>query len=72
VKSDKDVHQAAVLCAVLGAGHPGALEAAVEAVPGAARKYLGPGVESLRPSLEAAHPRAWDELQEALPGRRKP
>jgi hypothetical protein len=72
VKSEKDVDQAAVLCAVLGDSHSGALESAIEHVPRAARKYLGPAVESLRDRLEEAHPRAWEELREALPARRKP
>jgi hypothetical protein len=71
VRSEKDLDQAAVLCAVLGDRHSGALEEAIAAVPRAARKYLGPAIEGLRPRLEA-HPRAWEELREALPSRRKP
>jgi len=71
VKSDKDLLQAAVLCAVLGETQSGALEAAVGAVPRAARKYLEPGVEPMRQLLEEAHPRAWDELREAMPARRR-
>jgi hypothetical protein len=62
VKSDKDVLQAAVLCAVLGDSQPGALEAAVAAVPRPARRYLAPALRLLAPSLETAYPRAWEEL----------
>ena len=62
-KSDKDILQAATICAVLGDSHPGALEDAVGAVPRAARKHLRPGLEALRPLLEEVHPRAWEELK---------
>jgi hypothetical protein len=72
VKSEKDVDQAAVLCAVLGDRHPGALESAIARVPRAARKYVGPAVQALRARLEEAHPRAWEELREALPAGKKP
>jgi hypothetical protein len=62
-KSDKDILQAATICAVLGDSHPGALEDAAGAVPRAARKHLRPGLEAVRPLLEEAHPRAWEELK---------
>lgn len=61
-KSERDVFQAAVLCAVLATSHPGAIESAVGAVPPRARKYLKPAVGSARKLLEADHPRAWQEL----------
>jgi hypothetical protein len=61
-KSDKDVLQASVLCAVLADGHPGALESALAAVPRRARKYLTPAREAARRHLEKDHPRAWEEL----------
>jgi hypothetical protein len=70
-KSDKDIHQAAVLCAILADTHPGALEAALAEVPRRARGYLGPAVETLRRHLEKDHPRAWEELAAALPRRSK-
>jgi hypothetical protein len=61
-KSDKDVQQAAVLCAALADLHPGAIEAAVAAVPKRAAKRFIAARESVRPIVEAAAPRAWDEL----------
>ena len=64
-KSDKDVLQACVLCAVLSDAHAGALESALSAVPRKARKYLLPALEAARRHLEAAHPRAWEELRDA-------
>jgi hypothetical protein len=62
VKSDKDVLQSAVLCAVLADHHPGALESALAAVPRRARKYLALALASARRLLERDHPRAWEEL----------
>jgi hypothetical protein len=67
VRSDKDVLQAGVLCAVLGDRHPGALEAAIAAVPRAARKYLWPALDLPGRLLAEPHPRAWEELR----GRRR-
>ncbi|HEY0714407.1 MAG TPA: GSU2403 family nucleotidyltransferase fold protein [Polyangia bacterium] len=61
-KSDKDVFQAAVLCAALAEGHPGAVESAVAAVPTRARKYLRAAMEPVRRLIERDHPRAWEEL----------
>ncbi|HEY0709179.1 MAG TPA: GSU2403 family nucleotidyltransferase fold protein [Polyangia bacterium] len=61
-KSEKDVHQAAVLCAALAEHHPGAVAAAVAAVPPRARKYLRAALETARRWVERDHPRAWEEL----------
>lgn len=60
-KAHKDVHQAAVLCAALAERFPGALEAAIAAVPVRAKKYLAPALRSLAPLLPR-HPRALEEL----------
>ncbi|MBI5783128.1 MAG: hypothetical protein HZA69_05265 [Gammaproteobacteria bacterium] len=65
-KSDKDVFQACVLCAVLAESHPGAIESAVAQVPRRAKKYLTPAIESARRFLEPAHVRAWEELSAAV------
>ncbi len=65
-KSDKDVFQACVLCAVLAESHPGAIEAAVAQVPRRAKKYLTPAIESARRFLEPAHVRAWEGLSAAV------
>jgi hypothetical protein len=65
-KSDKDVFQACVLAAALAETHPGALEAAVAAVPRAASKHLARGLESARRWLESDCPRAWQELGGAV------
>lgn len=61
-KSSKDLDQAAVLCAALADDHPGALEAAVAAVPKRAMKHLRAALPALEPRLEEAAPRAWEEL----------
>src|SRR6185436_3758775 len=61
-KSEKDVFQAAVLCAVLAETQSGAIEAAVAALPRGAGKHFKGGRESARRHLERAHPRAWEEL----------
>lgn len=61
-KSDKDVEQASVLCAALAALHPGAIEEAVAAVPKRATKTFKAALETVRPILETAAPRAWEEL----------
>jgi hypothetical protein len=62
-KPDKDVMQAAVLCAVLSETHAGAVPAALDELPRRARHHLQPAIESARRHLEQAHPRAWEELQ---------
>ncbi|MEA2162123.1 MAG: hypothetical protein QOK37_250 [Thermoanaerobaculia bacterium] len=59
----KDRTQAIVLCAALGDSHPGALAAARDAVPRRAVKYFRRALVSVRESLEATHPRAWEELR---------
>ena len=61
-KSERDVMQACVLAAALSDGHPGAIEAAVAAVPRQVAKRLEQGLESARRWLEKDHPRAWEEL----------
>ena len=61
-KADKDVTQAAVLCAVLAQSQSGAVAAAVEALPPGARKHFVRALETVRPQLEPVHPRAWEEL----------
>lgn len=68
-KSDKDVQQAAVLCAALAETHPGAVEDAVAAVPRRAVKRFRAALESLRSLLETAAPPAWAELSGRVPGR---
>ena len=62
-KSDKDVLQASVLCAVLSETHPGAIGSALEAVPRRARRHLGAAIESARRHLAPAHGRALEELK---------
>jgi hypothetical protein len=62
-KADKDVTQAAVLCAVLAETHAGAVTAALEDVPRKARHHLPPAIEAAGRYLERAHPRAWEELR---------
>jgi hypothetical protein len=61
-RSEKDIHQAAVLCAALAETHPGAVEAAVAAVPGRATKRFVAALAAARPLIETAAPRAWAEL----------
>lgn len=60
-KAQKDMHQAAVLCAVLADSHPGALEAARAKVPARAKKYLAAALRMVLPLLRV-HPRALEEL----------
>jgi hypothetical protein len=62
-KSAKDVLQACVLSAALAENHPGAIESAVAQAPRRATRLLKLAREAARPLLEAAHPRAWEELQ---------
>lgn len=64
-KSERDVMQACVLAAALADGHPGAVEAAVTAVPRVVAKRFRQGCESARRWLEKDHPRAWEELASA-------
>jgi hypothetical protein len=61
-KSERDVMQACVLAAALAEGHPGAIEAAVAAVPKQASRRFQQGRESARRWLATDHPRAWEEL----------
>ena len=67
-KARKDLHQAAVLSAVLAENHPGALESALSTVPRRAKKYVAAGVRSLAAVLRG-HPRALEELVSGLPAR---
>ena len=60
-KADKDLQQAAVLCAALAELHPGALEEARAALPKRALRHFKRGLEKARPLL-ADHPRVFDEL----------
>jgi hypothetical protein len=60
-KSQKDLAQAAVLCAALAELHPGAIESSLAAVPTRARKPLRQGLLAVKPRL-AKHPRALEEL----------
>jgi len=61
LKSQKDLLQAATLCAALAEMHPGALEEASVKLPKKAQKHLRRGLEVARPLL-ANHPRVFDEL----------
>ncbi len=65
-KSDKDVFQACVLCAVMAEEHAGAISQARVALPRRARKYFRPALIAARRYLEADYPRAWEELSGAL------
>lgn len=65
-KSEKDVHQACVLCAALAESHPGAIASAVKDVPRRARKYLRLATGLSKRYLAEAHPRAWEELSAAV------
>lgn len=61
-KSDKDIEQACVLCAVLASQFPGAITEALGHVPKKAKKALKAGIEAARDKLKADDPRAWEEL----------
>jgi hypothetical protein len=61
-KSQKDVLQAAILCAALADTHPGAIESAVAAIPKRTTKALSAALAGVRSLLEASAPRAWEEL----------
>jgi hypothetical protein len=61
-KASKDARQAAVLCAALSELHPGAIEAAAASIPKRVAKRYVAALESVRPLLETAVPRAWEEL----------
>ncbi|MEF8730123.1 MAG: hypothetical protein V5B34_18275 [Accumulibacter sp.] len=54
--------QAAVLLAVLGDRHPGAIEEALRWARLSILGRLKSAARLLRPLLENDHPRAWDEL----------
>jgi hypothetical protein len=62
-KSQKDVTQACTLLALLGDLYPGAIEAAVAAVPMRARHYLNRALAFAQPLLQDDHLRAWEALQ---------
>lgn len=61
-KVDKDVLQAAVLCAAVAESFEGAVRDAVAALPKRARKHFDKARAKVRPRLEARAPRAWEEL----------
>ena len=61
-KSEKDLFQAAVLLAVLGDRHPGAIDDALRWAPLSILGRLKSAVRLLRQLLASDHPRAWDEL----------
>lgn len=63
IKSEKDVHQACVLSAVLGNRFPGALEEAREKLPKRAMKRFRAGLAAAEPVLSVQAPRAWEELR---------
>jgi hypothetical protein len=65
VKSQKDVAQACTLLALLGDLYPGAIEAAVAAVPVRARRYLNRALALARPLLHDEYPRAWEALTDS-------
>ncbi len=71
-KSQKDVGQACTLLAVLAELFPGAIEAAVAAVPAKARRYLARAVPLAEPLLAKTHPRAWEALGDATAAWRQP
>ncbi len=64
-KSEKDVYQACVLCAVLADTHPGAVGSAAASVPRRAKKHLKAALTLAGRFLEQGHPRALEELQAA-------
>ncbi len=64
-KSDKDIHQASVLLAVLGERFPGAVESAVAELPASALRYLKRAKPAVDEAL-AASPRALAEFEDAL------
>jgi len=63
-KTLKDLGQAAVLIAVLGENHPGALEAAFEKTPISSRKHIRKSLMQIREQLEP-HPQSWEEIATA-------
>jgi len=67
-KSLKDREQASVLIAAIAELHPGALESAVREVPRGARGTLKRAIGAIRQHLETDHPRAWETLEETMPG----
>jgi hypothetical protein len=64
-KTDKDIHQAAVILSSLGERLPGAIETAVKDLPVSARKYLVSASTSAI-SLMHGRPRAIEELGDSI------
>ncbi len=64
-KSTEDIFQAAVLLAVLGEKHPGAIEEALRRVPLSILGRLQFAIGQVRQLLEQDHARAWEELNAA-------
>lgn len=69
-KSDKDIFQAAVLIAALGDKFPGAIRQAVDDLPVSARRHLF-AAAGVALGLMQDHPRACEELNEAIEAHRK-
>lgn len=67
-KIDRDLHQSAVLLAVLADKHPGAIEEAAAGLPRAASRRVKQARAALRAHLPESSARAWETL-DALPGR---
>lgn len=67
-KADRDLHQSAILLAVLADKHPGAIEEAAAALPRAAYRHVQRARAALRTQLPASCARAWEAL-DALPSR---
>jgi len=61
-KAARDLSQAAVLLALLGDKHPGAIEDAAAALPRSGRRYLKRASMALRSHLRPTYARAWDAL----------
>jgi hypothetical protein len=62
-KPVKDLHQAAILTAVLAERFPGAIQDALGAVPKSAVKYLRRARQALATHLPAAAETAWESLR---------
>ena len=67
-KSEKDVHQACVLLAVLGEVHPGAIDEAARTLPVSAKGYVRASLPAVARLLQPTHDRAWEELETAATG----
>lgn len=65
-KVSKDIAQAAVVLAVLAEQFPGAIAAAVPNMPKGAMRYIKAALPALQAQWAAAHPRAWEELADAI------